>query len=344
MLTSKQMGDYVLLTYPTPKLTSVNIYQLADLYLEIGRKEGVRGDIAFAQAVHETGFFKFGGDVVPEQNNYAGIGTTGGGVKGAYFSSPDEGVRAHIQHLKAYASTEPLNTVLADPRFNLVKRGIAPLWSDLNGRWAVPGRGYGEKVLQIHMDMAKMTLAIPNVYLPANHGLPVARLMISSDVDMLNPDGTFYKTVKKDESIRVYGVLGNSYDVGGGYLIEANSSKMGAYIGRALVNNTNTIMYSPDGSVHRIFQKGEALRVYDYDDSRYQVGGGYYISASDKPVYHLGRIKLSADTDFYSPDGTPFTVLNKNKEYRVYGIDGNSLDLGGGYTIRYDKKTMTYIN
>ncbi|KZZ83333.1 glucosaminidase domain-containing protein [Bacillus sp. SJS] len=344
MLTSKQMGDYVLLNNPTPKLTTVTIYQLAEIYLETGRKEGVRGDKAFAQAIHETGFFNYGGDVVPQQNNYAGIGTTGGGVKGAYFSTPEEGVRAHIQHLKAYASTEPLYTELADPRFKLVKRGIAPLWSDLNGRWAVPGRGYGEKVLEIHFDMAKITLAIPKVYLPANHKLPVAKLMIKSEVPMLVPDGSLFKMLNKDESIRVYGVLGNSYDVGGGYLIEANSSKMSAYIGRILIKDSKTVIYSPDGSVLRPVLSGEALRVYDYDEEAYQVGGGYYVSAADKPIYHLGRIQFSADTAMISPDGTVYSTLKKNTESRVYGINGNQLDLGGGYTVTYDPQQMKYVN
>jgi hypothetical protein len=81
-LTSRQMGDYVLLLNQYPLLMGISIYQLADLYLTIGRLEGIRGDIAFAQAIKETGNFEFGGDVFSEQNNYAGIGTTGNGVIG----------------------------------------------------------------------------------------------------------------------------------------------------------------------------------------------------------------------------------------------------------------------
>ncbi|UPG65201.1 glucosaminidase domain-containing protein [Metabacillus endolithicus] len=328
----------------SPKLTSVSIYQLAELYLEIGRKEGVRGDIAFAQAIHETGFFRFGGDVIPEQNNYAGIGTTGGGVKGAFFATPEEGVRAHIQHLKAYASKEPLNTVLIDPRFNLVTRGIAPLWTDLNGRWAVPGKGYGEKILQIHLNMSKMTLTIPHVSLPTNHKQPVARITIKADVPMLAPDGSVFKTLKKGEKVRVYGVIGNSYDVGGGYRVDANSSKMSIYIGRILIKNSTTVMYKPDGTVHRVFKKGESLMVYDYDSSVYQVGGGYYVKMSDKPVYHLGRLELSKEAAMFSPDGTPYSNLKAGGNYPVYGINGDRLDVGGGYTVQFNKKQQNYYN
>ena len=122
---------------------------LAALYLSIGAREGVRGDMAFAQAIYETGYFRFGGNVSSSQNNYAGLGSTGAGVSGASFSTPEEGVTAHIQHLKAYASTEALNTPLVDPRFYLVQRGSAVNWEDLNGKWAVPGIGYGENIVAI---------------------------------------------------------------------------------------------------------------------------------------------------------------------------------------------------
>ena len=108
-----------------------------DIYISEGAIEGVRGDIAFAQSCIETGYWKFGGDVTPDQNNFAGIGTTGGGVKGNYFNSPQIGIRAQIQHLKAYASTAPLNGTCVDPRFSYVTRGSAKTLGDLgNGKWA----------------------------------------------------------------------------------------------------------------------------------------------------------------------------------------------------------------
>lgn len=113
---------------------------LPEIYISEGAKEGIRGDVAFAQALHETNFFKFGGDVLPQQNNFAGLGATGGEVKGHSFATPQLGVRAQIQHLKAYASTAPLNNPCVDPRFRYVKnRGCAPYIEDLGGRWAFPG-------------------------------------------------------------------------------------------------------------------------------------------------------------------------------------------------------------
>lgn len=87
--------------------------------------EGVRAEVVFAQVCKETGFLRFGGDVEPEQCNFAGIGATGGGAQGASFDDVRTGIRAQVQHLKAYASDEPLNNECVDPRFSYVKRGTA---------------------------------------------------------------------------------------------------------------------------------------------------------------------------------------------------------------------------
>lgn len=125
---------------------------LGAYYATLGRLYGIRGDVAYAQALHETNFFRFTGQVKASQNNYAGIGTTGPGADGAQFSTPEEGVHAHLQHLFAYATTSPLpgSIPLIDPRFSLVKRGIARDWTDLNGKWAVPGTTYGQMILALH--------------------------------------------------------------------------------------------------------------------------------------------------------------------------------------------------
>ncbi len=125
--------------------------RLASHYLRHARRLGLRGDIAFAQALHETNYFRYGGLVQPEQNNYAGIGATGPGSPGATFATPEEGVLAHLQHLHAYASTEPLPDDMpkVDPRYDLVNRGSAPGLYDLNGLWAVPGQDYGQRIDRI---------------------------------------------------------------------------------------------------------------------------------------------------------------------------------------------------
>lgn len=73
------------------------------VHISEGKTEGVRGDIAFAQSCLETGNFTFNGSAVTlDQNNFAGIGVTKNGMKGNSFSHPWIGIRAQIQHLKAY--------------------------------------------------------------------------------------------------------------------------------------------------------------------------------------------------------------------------------------------------
>lgn len=156
--TAQQMALFCRSKNAEPKLTSCTLEQLAEIFLEEGKAEGVRGDVAFAQSLHETGYFKFGGIVLPSQNNYAGIGALNGNATGqaATFPDPRTGVRAQIQHLKAYASTEPLVNTCVDLRFSLVTRGSAPYveWlgaaDNPNGKgWAVPGSGYGANVVKL---------------------------------------------------------------------------------------------------------------------------------------------------------------------------------------------------
>lgn len=100
------------------------IEQFAQIVYEEARAEGVRAEVVFAQCMLETGFLKYGGDVLPNQYNFAGIGATGA-VHGASFENVRVGVRAHVQHLKAYASLDGLTQQCVDPRFNLVARGCA---------------------------------------------------------------------------------------------------------------------------------------------------------------------------------------------------------------------------
>lgn len=152
MATEAQCVSFLLRNNPLPKI-SVSPEELVAAYYEEASKEGVRPDVAFAQALHETGFFNYGGTVTPDQNNYCGLGTTSSTVKGHYFPSARMGVRAHIQHILAYTTDRLPTEELIDPRYYVAKNAYGSLgidkWSGFNGRWAVPGVGYGEKVLTI---------------------------------------------------------------------------------------------------------------------------------------------------------------------------------------------------
>lgn len=121
----------------------------AQIVVEEAQAEGVKAEIVFCQAMKETGWLRFGGSVKPDQCNFAGLGATGGSVSGAVFPDVRTGIRAQVQHLKAYASTDPLVNKCVDPRFSYVKRGSATTLASLNGKWAVPGNHYGEDIFEM---------------------------------------------------------------------------------------------------------------------------------------------------------------------------------------------------
>ena len=153
-LSPQQLANFLLANNPAPKI-GVSALDLASLFVSEGNIEGVRGDIAFMQSIKETGYFRYGGLVLPEQNNFAGIGATNNSDvgKGAWFDTPHAGVRAQIHHLKTYGSpaSVPFANPNTSPRAQWVTRGIAPRWVDLNGRWAVPGPTYGQEILALYV-------------------------------------------------------------------------------------------------------------------------------------------------------------------------------------------------
>ena len=138
--------------YPSSELKRGGAETLADfaqIYIEEAQKEGIRADVAFAQAMLETKYLQYGGDVSIGQFNFAGLGAVGNGVPGCSFPNVRIGVRAQIQHLKAYANKEELSQACVDERFKYVSRGSAPYveWLGIQenpntGGWAASAR-YG---------------------------------------------------------------------------------------------------------------------------------------------------------------------------------------------------------
>lgn len=150
---AEQMREYI-----KKKNTCVaqSVLDMVPLYLSEGKAEGVRGDIAFAQSCLETGNFGFSQSAVTlEQNNFCGMGVKANGMKGNSFSTPQLGIRAQIQHLKAYASTAKLVNENIDPRFQYVIRGSAKYveWLGIQenpqGKGWASRVGYGSKILTI---------------------------------------------------------------------------------------------------------------------------------------------------------------------------------------------------
>ena len=143
--------------YPTfyKNSDAPTIEKFCQIYVEESKAEGIKVEVAFMQAMVETGWLKFGGAVQISQYNFAGIGALDGGAQGATFKTIREGVRAQIQHLKAYANEKPLNNTQVDPRFQLVKRGSAKYveWlgqkENPNGYGWATAEDYGYKILRL---------------------------------------------------------------------------------------------------------------------------------------------------------------------------------------------------
>lgn len=223
--TAAQLALYCRSRNAAPKLTACTLEELAEMFLEEGAAEGVRGDVAWAQSLKETGFFQYGGIVQPNQNNFAGIGALNGNSAGqaATFPDPRTGVRAQIQHLKAYASTEALVNACVDPRFSLVTRGSAP-WVEWlgaadnpNGKgWAVPGEGYGAgilKLLEAVLAYEVPAAAEPEAETPAYPSYQTEGLAKLAEAGVIDsPDvwlGRFGQTATVGQ---VFGLLGKLFD------------------------------------------------------------------------------------------------------------------------------------
>ena len=143
-------------TYPSEVYSqrgAPSITEFCNQVILAASSEGVRPEVVFAQAMLETGWLQFGGSVSADQCNFAGLGATGPQVGGARFDNVYQGLLAQSQHLKGYAVRMPLNNVCVDPRYQIIVDrgylGIAPCLEDLNGLWAVPGDGYGQRIAAI---------------------------------------------------------------------------------------------------------------------------------------------------------------------------------------------------
>lgn len=160
-VTVQEMVDYFQNSgeiYPVEELSeggADSIEAFCQMYYEEATAEGVRPEVAFAQTMKETGFLQYGGDAFIEQFNFAGLGTTGGGVPGNSYPDVRTGIRAQIQHLKAYATEDALEQECVDDRYEYVKKGSAPYVEWLGQQenpegvgWAT-GENYGYDIVDM---------------------------------------------------------------------------------------------------------------------------------------------------------------------------------------------------
>lgn len=149
--------------YPYPSALSsggaASIRDFAGIVYDEAVAEGVSPELVFVQAMKETGWLCFGGDVSIDQFNFSGIGAVGGGAQGASFPDVRTGIRAQVQHLRAYADPTVTPSSLAnpvvDPRFSYVRKGVAPVVEHLGiqenparAGWAA-ARGYGNDLVSM---------------------------------------------------------------------------------------------------------------------------------------------------------------------------------------------------
>ena len=135
-----------------PEMNDNYLRTIIGIYKAECKSENISAASAFCQMCHETNFLRYGGTVRAYQYNFAGIGSTSSRERGAKFPDISTGIRAHIQHIKAYSSDEdPVNEIV-DPRFSLVKRKSAYGIMDLTGKWAADPN-YGKKILIYIMEL-----------------------------------------------------------------------------------------------------------------------------------------------------------------------------------------------
>lgn len=232
--TVEQMEAYIKSVNPN---VAQSVIDMIPYYLSEGKAEGVAGDIAFAQSCIETGNFAFRGSAVTlDQNNFCGMGVTSNGVKGNSFSTPQLGIRAQIQHLKAYASTDKLVNECVDPRFKYVTRGSAEYveWLGIqenpNGKGWASGKNYGKNILRVLNQVlnikveteqdAKQETAQTTSYPVIRSGstgeyVKKAQELLNKANASLNVDGSFgpltlaaVKKFQKEEGLDVDGIVG----------------------------------------------------------------------------------------------------------------------------------------
>ena len=137
LLTADQLAAFFLSNNPDESLEHMTVF--AQYYIDEAGAEGINSDVAFAQRCLETGYLRFGGLVQPDFHNYCGLGAMDADHPGEVFPDEETGVRAHIQHLQAYATTEDVKLVkeLVDPRYNWVhKTKFIEDITGLTGSWA----------------------------------------------------------------------------------------------------------------------------------------------------------------------------------------------------------------
>lgn len=333
VLIAEQLAAWYESTGHTPRLADgLTVTELARLFIEEGVNEGVRGDVAFAQSMFETGFLAFSGAVPPRTHNYAGIGAPN---DTAHFPDARTGVRAQIQHLRAYGDPTVGMTgtaqPLVDPRFDLVNpKGQASTFEALSERWA-PGPDYGEKVVAIFgriLDHAGPQLAA----LGLGAGTVGVATTPGGGAVFATRSGGIFSLAGAPFRGSVQGLLGRPA-IGGEEVVAivATPSGFGYYV---LTRNGGVFAFGDAvfrGSLPLLLGPGSAAEAVDF--ALLPDGSGYYVLTRDGGIFAFNAfyrgsvreavgpsIAVDAIAMSLTPDGRGYVVLTRDGGAFAFGV------------------------
>ncbi|MBS4195807.1 SH3 domain-containing protein [Lederbergia citri] len=192
--------------------------------------------------------------------------------------------------------------------------------------------------------LREYSLMIMNKILPSNHREPIGRLHIRRDgTELLKLENGRYvkdRDLVKDGFLRLYGVKDGYYDVGNRY-VRNDDNRALPLIGRVLISGNNVYLYKrlDNGKEEkvRLVEKGAGLRVYSVSGKDYNVGNGYFVKKEANTKFYTGFVAIKKDTYLYTVDGKPYTKYKAGQQFRVYDIDGNKIQAGGGFYFINDQ-------
>ena len=133
-----------------PAVSRQDIESIVSTYIREAEFEQINHDIAIAQMCYATNFLRSQQPLVT--HNYAGL-------KDSRFNDRATGIRAHIQHLKGYATSEMPKNGIVDPRFNLLVnsgvQGTVTTLESLYLTWAPQSNEYGDSITRILEGMSQ---------------------------------------------------------------------------------------------------------------------------------------------------------------------------------------------
>lgn len=126
------------------------------------------------------------------------------------------------------------------------------------------------------------------------------------------------------------------------YIVKANNGKKipestVSHIGRVLIKGSDLVLYNPEGKVHRKLKQYEGLRVFEVQNDRYQVGGGYYVKKTKDTLFYIGHVYNKDQYLYvYKPNGEVFKKFKPMENVQVYSTENGRYDVGAGYYVLPD--------